>query len=607
MTMTDQNQNTPDVNDPGRRSGWPGAGDVEGGNQSGGQQPSGQPGEYAQPSGAAPDGQYGQPGEYANPATHSTEGQYGQPNEYANPASNAPSGSSGNTDQFGQPGQYGQPGQPGQPGQYGQPGQPDPYGQPGQYGQGGPYGQQGPQFGQQASDGRPVPYGEQPGFGQQNHGGVFEQAKPQKDRKPRVDANGEPYGVGPFTLRETIVAGLAVLLLIASFLPLVGGAYAEYVGYSNLWGPVPWLAIPGALIFIAAAALLVLRRTVPSVRWRVGSLSVDQFASAAAISTAGFHLGAIFLMLGLGVWFGGSSDGFAPGAGPILGLLISLAAIVFTTFAHRIPPFSADFRGRPEMEAHPFARPAKSVPQRPQPERPAQPTWDGAQAHTAAPWPTSGPTGQGTEHDAPQTAAWTQETSEPWPGTPAAASGHSGPETDQSNQDSARYGQSARPDPRTVFEADAPAVQAPDPAPSSDAWSTPGSAEPTSTTAYDRIDESTIRRDQAVGGETPGTAAPEPVAQFAGEPSVSEPSVSEPAGDEPSTPSASGPASPFAPYWVLAPESRTVVDMSSGSPLFDVGPTAWALAVGEHDGGLVIRADDGRVGVLRSVDNLTRG
>ena len=32
-----------------------------------------------------------------------------------------------------------------------------------------------------------------------------------------------------------------------------------------------------------------------------------------------------------------------------------------------------------------------------------------------------------------------------------------------------------------------------------------------------------------------------------------------------------------------------------------------AGAVGEHDGGLVIRADDGRVGVLRTTDGLTRG
>lgn len=602
--MTDQNHNTPDWNDPNRRHGDAGQANVEGGNQSGGQQPSGQPGQYAAPNTGHPDGQYGQPGEYADPSAHQAEGRYGQPGEYVEPAGGRPAG--GQTDQYGQPGQYAQAGQFGQPSSSGQPefGQPDNFGQPGQFGQPNATGAQQPVFQQGGFDPQQT--------GQHEPFGSAAPQPPQKERKPRTDENGEPYGVGPFTLRETIVAGLGVLLLIASFLPLLGGQYAEYVGYSNLWGPAPWLAIPGALVFVAASALLVLRRTVPSIRWRVGSLSVDQFASAAAISTAGFHLGAIFLMLGLGVWFGGTAEGFAPGAGPIVGLIASLAGIALTTFAHRIPPFSADFTGRPASEAHPFARAPKNVPQRPKPEPQAQQTWDGGQNQTGS-WPATQATDQAAGGNAPQSAqSWPQQQSEPWPGTPAAASAQPSSDGGFSAPDQNIGGGQFSYDGHSGGQAQG--AEQPQNAPQDERASS-GAGDATPTSAYEPIDEETIHRAPAGHRDPEPVAADdladEPVVQFAADPAAAEPAAAEqPAMAEPVTSEPEptpAPAPAFAPYWVLAPENRTVVDLSTGAPLFDVGPTAWALAVGEHDGGLVIRSDDGRVGVLRTIDDLTRG
>ncbi|RWZ51827.1 hypothetical protein ELQ90_06960 [Labedella phragmitis] len=548
--MTDQNQNPSDRNDPNRQGAAPAWGSTPGeaGNASGGQYPTGQPGEYAGRDAATSGGQFGQPGEYAGAPT--ADDHVGRP---------APS--------YGPPAPlYGAPGGDVTPDQNAT----------GQY-PGAPFGGQ-----------YTAPQQDTGQFGGSEHSPFGHAAFTEQSRGPRqsTDENGERYGVGPFSLREAVIAGLGLLLLIASFLPLVGGDYAEFVGYTNLWGPTPWLVIPGALLFIAAAALLVLRRVVPKLRWRVGSLSVDQFASAAAIVTAGFHLGAILLISSLGAWFGGLEDRFAPGAGPIVGLLVSLVAIALTTLATFIPPFAADFRDRPEAPAHRYARSAKPVPQRPKPAPAPEQQWTPDSSAEPA------PTGY-----ADPNAGWNTATAAPaeqWPGSVASAA-----EPD--------HGDVAAP----VDAAPATAAYAyrPD--------------EQVAPTASSSVDTSSLEED--IRTDDP-FAAREPIVAFSDEPSANtthdestantthveqvaeslssergEPTVAETA------PPAVPQPEPFAPYWVLAPEQRQVVDLHSGTPLFEVGPTAWSLAVGERDGGLVIRADDGRVGLLRAVDGLTRG
>jgi hypothetical protein len=600
MTMTDQNQNPSDRNDPNRSGEAPAWGSTPGeaGNASGGQYPTGQPGEYAGRDAAASGGQFGQPGEYAGAPTaddrvgppapsfrppvaqqgspgrdvrhdQNATGQYGQGGSYAAPAQNT-TGSSGAVPYGADP--YGA--HPHGSGQYA-PGQ----NATGEYA-GAPFG--GGQYG--------APRQDTGQFGAPEHSPFDQAAFTEQSRGPRqrTDENGERYGVGPFSLREAIIAGLGLLLLIASFLPLVGGDYAEFVGYTNLWGPTPWLVIPGALLFVAAAALIVLRRVVPRVPWRVGSLSVDQFASAAAIVTAGFHLGAILLLASLGAWFGGLEDGFAPGAGPVIGLLVSLAAIALTTFATFVPPFAADFRDRPEAPAHRYARAAKPVPQRPRPAPAPEQTWTPDSSADAAPAPTAG--------YADPNAGWNTAAAAPadqWPGAVAPV---------------AEPGRSDGAAPVDFAPATAAYAYRPD---------EPVTAEHTeqiaptdsSTGGAPAIDEGIRTEDPfapreplvAFGDESNGSGSHE---QSAAEETASEP-------EEARVPEEAPPAvpqpEPFAPYWVLAPEQRQVVDLSSGAPLFEVGPTAWSLAVGERDGGLVIRADDGRVGLLRATEGLTRG
>ncbi|WP_336633082.1 MULTISPECIES: hypothetical protein [unclassified Microbacterium] len=59
-------------------------------------------------------------------------------------------------------------------------------------------------------------------------------------------------------------------------------------------------------------------------------------------------------------------------------------------------------------------------------------------------------------------------------------------------------------------------------------------------------------------------------------------------------------------FWALAPVERTVVD-DAGTPLFTIGPTAWALVIEDRGDRFVVRHDDGRIGYLTDVSGVTRG
>lgn len=63
---------------------------------------------------------------------------------------------------------------------------------------------------------------------------------------------------------------------------------------------------------------------------------------------------------------------------------------------------------------------------------------------------------------------------------------------------------------------------------------------------------------------------------------------------------------PFSPFWALAPTERDVVD-EQGAPMFRIGPHAWALVIEDRGGAYVVRHDDGRIGFLHDIDDLTRG
>jgi hypothetical protein len=67
-----------------------------------------------------------------------------------------------------------------------------------------------------------------------------------------------------------------------------------------------------------------------------------------------------------------------------------------------------------------------------------------------------------------------------------------------------------------------------------------------------------------------------------------------------------GPAASSQPFWALAPTERDVFD-ERGEPLFRIGPSAWALVVEDRGGAYVIRHDDGRIGYLHDIADITKG
>lgn len=45
----------------------------------------------------------------------------------------------------------------------------------------------------------------------------------------------------------------------------------------------------------------------------------------------------------------------------------------------------------------------------------------------------------------------------------------------------------------------------------------------------------------------------------------------------------------------------------NGEPVFRIGPTAWTLVIEDRDGAYVVRHDDGRIGYLHDIDDITKG
>ncbi|KRB37652.1 hypothetical protein [Microbacterium sp. Root180] len=59
-------------------------------------------------------------------------------------------------------------------------------------------------------------------------------------------------------------------------------------------------------------------------------------------------------------------------------------------------------------------------------------------------------------------------------------------------------------------------------------------------------------------------------------------------------------------FWALVPEERDVVD-EIGIPVFRIGPSAWALVIEDRGEAFVVRHEDGRIGYLHDVSDVTRG
>ena len=166
----------------------------------------------------------------------------------------------------------------------------------------------------------------------------------------RLTARKNETVLGPFTIRDLTVFGSTLILFVASLIPMFASRY-------NLWnlGSLFFLGL-GVLLPLIVTALFVARRLTPESKLRIGSLSIDQFASV----VASFALGFFFLA---------GAETYAPAV--LVALIGSLGLFAATVLARFIPFFAGDFLDRAEAPAHVVAR-ESAVPFR-KPSAPKEP------------------------------------------------------------------------------------------------------------------------------------------------------------------------------------------------------------------------------------------
>ncbi|MFL0412254.1 hypothetical protein ACH0AH_13870 [Microbacterium paludicola] len=477
--------------------------------------------------------------------------------------------------------------------------------------------------------------------------------------EPGGDQPTPLHGVGPFTIREAILIGLAALVLLFSFFSM----YTFDRVYSPIWSSsLDWVL--GVGLPVAAGVMFVIRRVSPTARLRVGSLSVDQFASVA------FSVSALLWFSTLGFGVQNLADGFGFGITWVvwIELLLTLAGVFFTVVAPFVAPFKDDFV-RAESPAHPVARAARPVAQRPRPaSQPTPQAWPqpgqgqppygqppaqgaaqpfgqppygqppygqppyGQQGYGQAPFGQQ-PYGQAPQYGQPQYPQppfGQPQYGQPPFGQPAFGAPHgqppaygqqfplpAGPQVDAEPQATEPF----PPAPHGTPEAEAMTEQVVDStaavessAPLDDAVPAP-EASPEWPVEQEPVTQVLPATEEDVADATAADNAADEVAAEDVEHTISttprsdiepEPQPAEhEAGAQPAEDNTTVASAPQA-FWALAPEERDVVD-AYGAPLFRIGPTAWALVIEDRGDSYVVRHDDGRIGFLHDTSGITRG
>lgn len=418
--------------------------------------------------------------------------------------------------------------------------------------------------------------------------------------------------LGPFTVRDLTVFGSTLLLFIASLIPMFAFTY-------NLWnlGSLFFLGLGVALPLIVTA-LFVARRLSPGTRIRIGSLSIDQFASVVASFALGFY-------------FLAAAEAFVPSM--LIAVLGAAGLFAATVLARWIPVFAGDFLGREESPAHVVAREAVVPVQKPRaPKKPKEPkpAKDVAAAGAAAA-AASGPA-----------AGWGKR---PAAGGPtAAAASPAAPVTGgQAGAAAAAASGADSTAPATQLSDAVPAAGPGSPAPSDGSAPAPSSASaPSAATAPAAGAPSAAEQTHAAGDQTAGAAAGAAAATAAAS-AHSAPTAAEqtqaaelPASSGGSAPTAVHPqvqrqeeVRPQEPigatvdpasrpaedqghpvheaFWFAVAQPRTAVDERTGAPAFVIEPGGWVLALEDRGNEFLVQHTDGRLGVLRDLSNIERG
>ncbi|MDP3952074.1 hypothetical protein [Microbacterium sp.] len=410
--------------------------------------------------------------------------------------------------------------------------------------------------------------------------------EPSTDSEPFTEDDGVLYdeevapqhGIAGFTLRELLIVGVWFIAFVTSFFPV----YA-YEGSASLWGQgIQWilaLGLPTAAVF-----LIVLRRFSPDGIRRVGSLGIDQFASVAFSVSALYWAASNWdLML-----VSAATGEFALTWLTILQLIASLALVVLTVFAPLVPGLRDDFHGRLVTLAHRNANPVRPVIARPRVEKPAPAPQESpvVDQELAEDHMTDDMThlGLGDRLSSNSHASNGERRSTSGLGADVGLGTTVG--ADDGDYVPA-YARTSRGQLEDDSEQDAVA---------SDAGSE----------SADWADDTLYSDDTQLSDGTGHVAADDRTDVIEDLDTTSPRAVPAPSATYASEASDAVPAVSSQPFWALAPTERDVYD-ESGEPLFRIGPTAWALVVEDRGGAYVIRHDDGRIGYLHDIADITKG
>jgi len=421
--------------------------------------------------------------------------------------------------------------------------------------------------------------------------------------------NGNEAVLGPFTIRDLAVFAGTVILFVASLLPMFGGRY-------NLWNlnNLFFLGL-GIVLPLAVSALFAARRLAPGTKIRIGSLSIDQFASV----VASFAVAFFFLSV---------AGAYVPSL--LVGLIGAVVLFAVTVLGRFLPYISPDFQDRAEIPAHVVAREA-AVPVR-KPRAPKLPkagsgTADSRGSESAsASKPGVGKLlgaaggklfgGAGAGSSAVQTGASHQP-----PATaavPSAAASHSPATAAVPTAGVTAAGGPAAGGPVST----APEVS--DRAPEGDAGPPTQAADVVRPASAPAAEETQFGDVPVRGGGTNGSSAMahhdggapagsaargtwEPPAATAVHQQVR---AEEPIGatvDPSSRPEESEEQPIHEAFWFAVAQHRTAFDPRTGAPAFVIEPGGWVLALEDRGHEFLVQHTDGRLGVLRDLSNIERG
>lgn len=399
---------------------------------------------------------------------------------------------------------------------------------------------------------------------------------PTADAGSATDSSGpSKAALGPFTLRELVFGGGVALVFLGTLLPFIDGI----VRYANFWNSVSLFFVGiGILLPVVAFALLAARR-LGSTGLRVGSLSVDQFASVSAVLAATFFFLQTVTAFHLG---------------PLVALIGSLGMLAATVAGPFVPVVKDDFADRPEVPAHYSARPITAA--RPRPPKPPKPA-ESKPADIAPAESTSAASAATAVRDDraginPAAAAVRQNGAGLYAaggagviGAGAAASGQSGIE-----RGAARPEPSAPTGPAYDEKSSEPAQAEASTKPAYDAASTGPAQDTTSTKpAHDETRTHQVVPDDATRNYS-ATAADERARQ--------EPITATRSADEETVVEA---------FWFAVGSPRPIFDEQTGREVFTLQPGDWE--VGIEDRGREFLVQDkrtGAVGILRDLRNIER-